>query len=203
MNPSIEPHPGAPEGSVIRLPSYRPSDFPATSAILCRNNAPVISFALQLLRRNIPCRVLGRDVAAGLLKLIDSFKTNDTERFAAQVRAYSDRQAASLRSRSKFREAASVSDRCSALLAIAGDCPTVIHAKAKLDRLFSATSGVTLSTIHKAKGLEWPTVFILDWHLLPAEWATGPSARQERNLQYIAVTRAIENLIFIRSGNWL
>ena len=63
---------------------------------------------------------------------------------------------------------------------------------------------LTLSTIHKAKGLEWPTVFILDARtLMPSKWAQLPWQKvQERNLQYVAVTRAKLNCFYITSNCW-
>ena len=62
---------------------------------------------------------------------------------------------------------------------------------------------VTLSTIHKVKGLEFPTVFLLDWHLLPSRFAKAAWQRtQEKNLQYVAITRAMERLVYINSGCW-
>ncbi len=61
--------------------------------------------------------------------------------------------------------------------------------------------GVRLSTIHQAKGLEWPVVFLL-WvneGMFPSARvvADSPEAEaEERRLFYVAVTRAKDELVF-------
>ena len=57
--------------------------------------------------------------------------------------------------------------------------------------------GVTLSTLHAAKGLEWDAVAIIGVHegSLPFVLATAPEAvAEERRLFYVGVTRAREHL---------
>ena len=67
----IDPHPDAPDGSVATLSAYHPSDFTPTDAILCRLNAPLVAFAFDLIRRDVPCHINGRDLAEGLETLLD------------------------------------------------------------------------------------------------------------------------------------
>ncbi len=58
---------------------------------------------------------------------------------------------------------------------------------------------VDLATVHAAKGLEWPVVFVVGFEqgLLPIGHATTPEARaEERRLLYVAVTRAERELHF-------
>lgn len=58
-------------------------------------------------------------------------------------------------------------------------------------------NGVTLSTIHAAKGLEWDAVFLVGASegLLPISMAeTDDAVAEERRLLYVAVTRAREHL---------
>lgn len=68
-------------------------------------------------------------------------------------------------------------------------------------RIQSPDPCVKLSTIHRAKGLEDDRVFILDFDRLPyksdklKEW----ELIQERNLKYVAITRAKEALYLVRS----
>jgi DNA helicase-2/ATP-dependent DNA helicase PcrA len=69
-----------------------------------------------------------------------------------------------------------------------------------------SVDGVTLTTMHAAKGLEWDAVFIagLSEGLLPISLAETPeSLEEERRLLYVAVTRAREHLSlsFARARN--
>ncbi len=70
-----------------------------------------------------------------------------------------------------------------------------------LDELVDDSSYVTLMTLHAAKGLEYPTVFLtgMEDGLLPSRRALddvdSPAAlEEERRLTYVGVTRAIERL---------
>jgi superfamily I DNA/RNA helicase len=68
--------------------------------------------------------------------------------------------------------------------------------KEDLERQF-----VTLSTIHKVKGLERKRVFILRPDLVPHPLAeTPPALEQEFNLRYVAITRSQSELYFV--GEW-
>lgn len=71
----------------------------------------------------------------------------------------------------------------------------------RIDRINAdrTKDGVTLSTMHKSKGLEWPAVFILGANdgTIPSKRAIseGPeSIEEERRLFYVAATRAKEQL---------
>lgn len=60
-----------------------------------------------------------------------------------------------------------------------------------------AIDGVTLSTIHAAKGLEWDAVFLVGMSegLLPISLAeTDEAVEEERRLLYVGITRAREHL---------
>ena len=62
----------------------------------------------------------------------------------------------------------------------------------------AAEDSVTLCTVHAAKGLEWPCVFVVD--LCENTWPSGGSIRdgreeEERRLLYVAATRAQKHLI--------
>ncbi|MGH3368788.1 MAG: 3'-5' exonuclease, partial [Nocardioidaceae bacterium] len=53
--------------------------------------------------------------------------------------------------------------------------------------------GVTLATLHAAKGLEWDAVFVAGMHegTMPIVYAEGPAAvEEERRLLYVGMTRA-------------
>lgn len=61
--------------------------------------------------------------------------------------------------------------------------------------------GVRLSSIHKAKGLEAERVFLLEPEgaSVPHPMARSKQAKeQEYHLRYVAITRAINELVFVK-----
>jgi DNA helicase-2/ATP-dependent DNA helicase PcrA len=67
-----------------------------------------------------------------------------------------------------------------------------------------AVEGVTLSSLHSAKGLEWDAVFVvgLTEGTLPTTYARTPEAvEEERRLLYVGVTRAREWLTLSYAGS--
>lgn len=62
-----------------------------------------------------------------------------------------------------------------------------------------AMNGVTLASLHSAKGLEWEAVFLcgLNEGLMPISFAqTSDEVDEERRLLYVGITRARQHLIF-------
>lgn len=200
----IQPSPTAAVGSVTTLRSYSPLNFSPSDAVLCRNTAPLISFGLGALRRRLGVRIAGRDLAKSLLDEIE--KTNAAT--VAELSAcLTSRCSAALRRADKSENAelaATIVDKFAALRALVAGHTSVAAVVATITRLFAPGQGLlTLSTIHRSKGLEWPKVFFLDPHLLPSPWATQSwQRRQETNLCYVAITRAKLDLVYIRSDNW-
>ncbi|RHA44170.1 ATP-dependent helicase [Cellulomonas rhizosphaerae] len=87
-------------------------------------------------------------------------------------------------------------------MALANEATTVAEYVAELAERASAqhaptVEGVTLASLHAAKGLEWDAVFLagLSEGLLPTALADTPAAvAEERRLLYVGVTRAREHL---------
>jgi len=74
---------------------------------------------------------------------------------------------------------------------------TLAEAIARAEFVLRQDGPITLITGHKAKGLEWETVYHLDpWLINDAGWKRGEvttaSSEQEQNLRYVIQTRARE-----------
>jgi len=69
----------------------------------------------------------------------------------------------------------------------------------KIEGLFSdEIEGVVCSSVHRAKGLEADRVFIIRRDLMPHPMAQSPwELVQEKNLEYVAITRSKNELIFV------
>ena len=88
-------------------------------------------------------------------------------------------------------------------LAAAGTATTLAEFVAELDERADAqhaptVDGVTLASLHAAKGLEWDAVFIVGVTdgMIPITYAETPEAvEEERRLLYVGVTRARELLV--------
>ena len=95
-----------------------------------------------------------------------------------------------------------LADELSAQLEAVGKTATLPDLVSELDERAAAqhaptVDGVTLATLHAAKGLEWDAVFLtgLSEGLMPISHAeTDPAVAEERRLLYVGVTRAREHL---------
>ena len=71
------------------------------------------------------------------------------------------------------------------------------------DHLGDASERITLMTIHNAKGLEYPVVFVagLEEGIFPHEMSLGTPAglEEERRLAYVTITRAEQRLFLTRA----
>ena len=76
--------------------------------------------------------------------------------------------------------------------------------RSDLDSLNGSTTAATLMTVHSAKGLEYPVVFVsgLEEGIFPHRGTSdGPAdAEEERRLAYVAITRAEQRLYLTHAG---
>ena len=64
----------AARANVKKLHLFHHDPDQTDDAILCRNTKPLVKIAFNLIKRGIPCHVEGRDIGAGLIKLVDRFE---------------------------------------------------------------------------------------------------------------------------------
>lgn len=195
----------APEGKVESLDKYEPATFEPTDAILCRNTGPLVQQAYKLLRAKVACRVLGREIGVGLTAMVKKMKAKTIESLVQRLAAYVDRECAAFIAKGQEEKADALTDRVQTIHVfidqLGENRRTVPALVEEIESLFTDNNkGVlTLATCHKSKGLEFPRVFILNRELMPSPWARQPwQMEQERNLQYVATTRAKSELYFIQ-----
>lgn len=180
-------------------------DLHAGLAILCRNNAPLMSMAFKLIRQGIGCHVLGRDLGKGLKALSKKIAPADNmpaDMLRNRITEWLNGELAKARIQDNPNVADKFQDKADSLLAVldSAECRDAGELRRQIDKLFSRENGlVTLSTIHKAKGLEWGAVIHLDPFRLPSKFAVksgGRALEQEKNLKYVAETRTKHTLMF-------
>ncbi len=192
---TILPSPTAPVGSVRHCSIWLTSNLLPSDAVLCRNSAPLVNIAFRLIANRVACHILGRDIGTALTKLIKSFKATTREELVTKIDRYETRSITR-------GESETVADRCACLRTIVANTNSVDEAIATIEDMFrDRANAITLATIHKAKGLEWDNVYLLDKaKLMPSRFAKLPwQKEQEKNLLYVAVTRAKLNLYYVNS----
>jgi len=206
--PQIEPRPNAPLGVINHISEASlASHVQNGDLILCRMTAPLVAWCIKLIQKGIHARVRGVDVCASLIAIIERIEREfsaDYTVFESQLKSYEVEQRSYLTGRrNSAGRLQSLTDKCNAIL----ECYRSLEARSidelcrKIQALFSDDrTPVWLSTIHRAKGLENPTVYILYPHRLPLEWPDQQQWEweQELNLRYVAVTRATERLILLQ-----
>ena len=180
------------------------SDLNGDAAVLSRITKPLVTLAFTLIRKRIPCRIEGRDVSVRLQKLISRWKVKTLDALEGRLEKYLERETTKCLAKKQETKLMEIEDVVETIRVIIDQCrqegkTTVAEAVAYVEELFSdnVTGILVLSTIHKAKGREWRRVFWLDRaNTCPSKWARQAwQVEQERNLCYVAATRAQSELI--------
>jgi DNA helicase-2/ATP-dependent DNA helicase PcrA len=169
-------------------------------AILCRKNAPLMRLAFRLSARGTKCRMEGRDIGKSLIYFAKKFEPNTPGELGVSLSQHLREQAQKL----SPRALATLQDKIECLLVGCQHATSIKSLFQYIKSIFSdststRTSTLTLCSVHKSKGLEWPTVYILGENLwMPSPLAkTKTALEQENNLIYVARTRAMHTLTSI------
>jgi len=203
--PQIEAAEGAPEGLVVDLHSnqylYKPGDM-----VLCRNSAPLVTLAYELLAKRMPVQMMGRDIGEGLIKLIDKLKPRGIDGpvgLITKLEEWSAKEIKKAIEKDRESRVQSIEDKRDSILAFVEGCKatTLPKLKEEIKDLFAGGEGnrIVLSTIHRAKGLEAERVFVYRVDLMPSKWARmGWQEQQDQNRIYVAYTRALSELYLVQ-----
>ena len=215
---AIEAADNAIDGKIVK--NVQLDDIKDGDMILCRNNAPLIQIYNEFLKLGKKCYIRGKDIGNNLKAIVKSTKQDvlnvDCKEDGVFVRLYDDLFVSRNKIMEKFgidAETAMESpqiqnklDMINALEILAEGINTSEEIISRIDEIFpkrDKKSGISLSTIHKAKGLEAENVFIACESLMPSKSAKKDwEIRQEYNLMYVAYTRAKSILGFIDEKNF-
>lgn len=213
-NPEIQCYEGQVDGIVRDIDwekfakDFSSWNFSKEDAILCRKNAPLASIAFQLLRKGIPCRIEGRNVADTIKALANRWKINDLAKLRDRVEDYLAKETNRLMSKDQGHKIEALEDKCETLVALIDRCmdggmKTKADLFSTIDKMFGDTplgqtpNCLVLSSVHRSKGLEWDRVFLIDRpQFMPSKAARKDwQLLQEDNLIYVAITRAKKELV--------
>lgn len=192
--PHMRARPGAPVGRIETLRSWNEATIEDGAAVICRNNAPLFSAALRLLSRGRPIKLIGMDIGPGLVRLMKKFGPASM----TKPQVYDAIQAWAEAERRKEKPEGVIEDRMECLFVLCS-APTLGESITQAEILFKREGHIQLLSAHKAKGLEWETVYILDPWRMPSKWAKpGTEAfEQELNTRYVAETRFKETMFLM------
>ncbi len=159
---------------------------------------------------------------AGLIRALEAENTVEADSRIENIKEFfgvaqefdetHDDVAETLESLRQLREAGALGDGGAASTPLVADGPELPQVAAEklpalmewlalrsdLDSLAGSSSAITMMTIHSAKGLEFPVVFVagMEEGLFPhrAHEGEGESIEEERRLAYVAITRAERRL---------
>lgn len=211
--PDIEAAPDAQDGIVEDIKHEKfESQAKDGDYVLCRTTAPLVSTCLHFIREGRKASVRGRDIGQQLLQLVDRISSSAYEPivvFRDKLNSYRNEQLERLHRAEREAEIIALNDRVDTIMVLVERSASVGDIRNQVDEIFKdertladgtviRIPGVVFCTVHKAKGLEAETIYILERQLMPhpaakKEWQVA----QEMNLKYVAITRSLKNLYWV------
>ena len=180
-------------GNVVK--EARSGDF-----ILCRKTLPLVKLFFQFLSEHRKAVIKGSDIGSSLIEMVKRKRNIDIliSNLKSELRNFAIKLKASgvldIKEHSGYT---ALEDKTMALLFIAETSKDMFELKRKIRSIFTdKIEGIVLSTIHKIKGLEADRVFIIRPDILPMKTNKPWEYQQEKNLEYVAITRSKNELIY-------
>lgn len=198
--PDIKALPDAPDG-VVRdgnvLEEAKSGDF-----VLCRTTMPLVKLFFEFLTQQRKAIIKGSDIGLHLIELIGKINSIDKliNFWESELAKYKkDLKSEGVLNPNEHSGYTALEDKVMTLLFLTKLSSSIPDLKNKIGLIFTdEIQGICLSTVHKVKGLEADRVFIIRPDLLPMKNVKSWQYIQEKNLEYVAYTRARLELIFDR-----
>lgn len=188
----------APEGQVRHgdvIAEPEAGDF-----VLCRTTAPLLQLYMEYLSTGRKAMIKGSDIGLSLIEMTKDF--NSVGRLLGHYVTELDDLKIKLRRQGilDYKDHGGyikLKDSVETLQFLCHTVETIAELRKKIADIFSdKIDGIMLSTVHKAKGLEANRVFIACPDKLPLRTGKAWEYQQEKNLEYVAITRAKFELIY-------
>jgi superfamily I DNA/RNA helicase len=150
---------------------------------------------MSLLRSGKRTQVAGRDIGKGLQTLINKFKARTVPELLNKIRAWESKEVSRMLAQDREDRVEAIHDQAEMLVSLTDGAVNVADVVDRVEALFTddglGVAGViTCSSVHRSKGLEASTVYVLYSTLYPRG-----TSREEENIEYVAITRAINRLV--------
>ena len=175
-------------GLVLRPNEWATDDIPDGAAIICRNNAPIFSLAIQLLRGGRYPELAGRDIVKNMVAKMKKIGKPKLIRDHAMIAVDAWVKSEKLR----VKDWRMLEDTAACMRVFIEETDTLGEAIAFAETLGQKSGRIQLMTGHRAKGLEFDTVFFLDAFLCRKDG-------QDPNIKYVIETRAQDKLVYVTS----
>lgn len=200
----VESPEGQQEGEVTHDGDFKdisPGDF-----VLCRNNKPLVELFLELIKRNKKAHIMGKDFGKGLLNVINKLERIDNKSIddllSKKEESLKEKGVKNPKNHLSYQN---LIEKLNIISMLHLHFQNEAKLKVIIEDMFKDKEdrdSITLSTIHKSKGLESDTVYILAPELIPSEYAkTELDVWSEKCLLYVAITRSKNKLIFVPLKN--
>jgi DNA helicase-2/ATP-dependent DNA helicase PcrA len=210
--PQIECRDGAPKGEVDYSASVE--DIKYGDMVICRNTYPLVSLCIFFLARGMKCHVKGRDIGGTLSNMLLGTRSKHFSDAYTKLKKELDKLCKNIMTKKKISKAEAINtsayksyeEKIDVLKILANGELYCSNIAKKIESIFSDNKdveGITLSTIHKSKGLESRRVFIIHQEMMPSPYCKDNEwmMEQEMNLIYVAITRAEEYLGYVIDYN--
>lgn len=210
--PEIEAFEGSIEGEIKY--NGKLSDIKSGDMVLCRCVFPLVKLCMKFLSNGIKANLMGSDISGQLTNLIknqerkrEEFTTqNVINRLNLELNKILKKTVAKHKISENMAKATSIyttfEEKILVIQEIAGEETDARIVIAKINSIFTNdenNDGIILSSAHKSKGLEADRVFLINNDKMPLSFPNMKAweIEQEKNLEYVAITRAKSLLSYV------
>lgn len=221
--PGMKAHPDAIDGFVTSIPrDMLERKLVAGDTVLSRKNAPLVALFMRCLRDGIPVGMKGNDIGKSFLRFIVESKARTPEELVKFTDEWADGEIKRRLAKNPKSNVDKIHDHRECIEALCSETSSLDVVRSRIEQMLLAPtdSKVLLSSVHRAKGLEWPRVYLLEssFPVKPSYWVNYASQKkgdveawckkmagqvmqheiEEKNILYVAITRSQRELVYVQ-----